>query len=54
MKPLPAQKVPGNTEAERFEFAVRKVFIVSKVDFVNEEAKYKRRQARKRRARKSA
>jgi hypothetical protein len=26
MNPLPAPKVPGNTEFERFDYAVRKVF----------------------------
>ena len=30
MKPSPAPNVPGNTEAERFDNAVRKMFTVSK------------------------
>ena len=30
MKPLPAPPVPGKTEAERFDNAVRKTFTVSK------------------------
>ena len=29
MKPLPAPNVPGNTEAERFDNAVRKMFSVA-------------------------
>jgi hypothetical protein len=29
MKPAPAPNVPGNTEAERFDNAVRKMFTVS-------------------------
>lgn len=43
MKPLPAPNVPGNTEAERFENAVRKIFSVSIKDVLKEEAKQKRR-----------
>src|ERR1035437_57419 len=39
MKPLPAPSVPGNTEAERFDNAVRKMFIVSKEDVLKEEAR---------------
>jgi hypothetical protein len=54
MKPLPAPNVPGKTEAERFDNAVRKMFTVSKGDLLKEEAKWKRTQARKRRAKKAA
>jgi len=50
MKPLPAPKVPGNTEAERFDNAVRKMLCVSKEDLLKEEAKDKRAKARKKRA----
>jgi hypothetical protein len=50
MKPLPAPPVPGNTEAERFSNAVRKMFSVSKDDLLRREAKWKRSQARKKRA----
>jgi hypothetical protein len=50
MKPLPAPNVPGNTEAERFDNAVRKIFTVSKEDVLKEEAKWKRARARKKRA----
>ena len=34
MKPLPAPNVPGNTEAERFDNAVRKIFSVSKEELL--------------------
>lgn len=53
MKPLPAPEVPGNTEAERFDHAVRKMFTVSKEDVLKEEAKQKRARARKKRAKKA-
>ena len=42
MKPLSAPSVPGNTEAERFDNAVRKMFTVSKDALLKEEAKQKR------------
>ncbi len=51
MKPLPAPNVPGNTEAERFDNAVRKMFSVSKEELLKREAKWKRAQARKKRGR---
>ena len=54
MRPLPAPNVPGNTEAERFDNAVRKIFTVSKTDILKEEAKWKRARARKKRAKKPA
>jgi len=54
MKPAPAPHVPGNTEAERFDNAVRKMFSVSKKDLLKREAKWKRERTRKRRASKSA
>jgi hypothetical protein len=41
MKPLPAPPVPGKTEAERFDNAVRKMFTVSKEALLKEEAKQK-------------
>jgi hypothetical protein len=50
MKPLPAPNVPGNTEAERFDNAVRKMFSVSKEELLKREAKWKRARARKKRA----
>lgn len=48
MKPLPPPSVPGNTEAERFDNAVRKMFTVSKEAYLKEEARLKRARARKR------
>jgi hypothetical protein len=48
MKPAP--HVPGSTEAERMDYAVRKMFTVSKEDVLKEEAKQKRARARKKRA----
>ena len=41
MKPLPAPNVPGNSEAERMDAAVRKMFTVSKDELLKEEAKQK-------------
>jgi hypothetical protein len=54
MKPAPAPKVPGNTEAERFDNAVRKVFSVSKQAYLKEEARLKKLRERKARAKKSS
>jgi hypothetical protein len=42
MKPLPAPDVPGNTDAEQFDNAVRRVFSVSKGAYLKEEARLKR------------
>ncbi len=53
MKPHPAPPVPGNTEAERFDNAVRKMFSVSKESYLEEEARLKKLRARKKRARKA-
>ncbi len=53
MKPAPAPHVPGNTEAERMDNAVRKMFTVSKEDVLKEEAKWKRAQARRKRTKKT-
>jgi hypothetical protein len=50
LKPLPAPHVPGNTEAERFDNAVRKMFTVSKADYLKEEARLKGARDRKKRA----
>src|SRR5690242_3306037 len=41
MKPLPAPHIPGNTEAERMDNAVRRMFSVSKEDMLREEARLK-------------
>jgi hypothetical protein len=48
MKPLPAPDVPGETEAARFDYAVRKMVTVSKEDVLKEEAKQARARAKKR------
>ncbi len=50
MKPAP--NVPGNTEAERFDNAVRKMFTVSKENVLKEEEKWRRARARKKQAKK--
>ena len=42
MKPLPAPKVPGKTESERFDNALRQVFSVSKEDLLKREAAEKK------------
>jgi len=48
MKPLPAPKVPGNTEAERMSNALRMVLTVSKDDLLKEEGRQKRKREKKR------
>jgi hypothetical protein len=50
MKPLPAPPVSGKTEAERFSNAVSRMFSVSMDDLLKREEKWKRTQARKKRA----
>jgi hypothetical protein len=45
----PAPNVPGNTDAERMDNALRKILTVSKADPLKEEAKWKRARARKKR-----
>jgi hypothetical protein len=53
MKPLPAPHVHGNTEAERMDNAVRRMFSVSKEDILQAEEQWKRQhQGRKKRAKK--
>jgi hypothetical protein len=54
MKPLPPPNVPGNTEAERFDNAVRKMFTVSKEDVLKAEKKWKHDRVKKKRAEKTA
>jgi hypothetical protein len=49
MKPLPAPSVPGKTEAERFDNAVRQVFSVSKDDLLKREEREKKAKSRKKR-----
>ncbi len=48
MKPAPAPNVPGNTEAEKLDNAVRKLFSVSKEDYLKEEARLKNLRDKKR------
>jgi hypothetical protein len=53
MKPSPPPHVPGNTEAERMDNAVCRMFSVSKEDIVKAEEQWKRQhQSRKKRAKK--
>jgi hypothetical protein len=53
MKPLPAPNVPGNTEAERMDNAVRKFLTVPKEAYLKEEARLKRLRERRKRAKKA-
>ena len=53
MNPLPAPKVPGKTEFERFDNAVRQVFTISKEELLRREAREKRARERNKRAKKS-
>jgi hypothetical protein len=48
MKPQPPPNVPGNTEAEKFDSAVKKLFTVSKEAYLKEEAKRARASAKRR------
>ena len=43
MKPLPAPNVPGKTESERFDNALRQVLSVSKEELLKREAQAKHR-----------
>jgi hypothetical protein len=49
MKPLPASCVPGKTDSERFDNALRHVFTVSKDDLLKREAEEKKLRTRKKR-----
>jgi hypothetical protein len=42
VKPAPAPNIPGNTEAERMDNAVRKMFSVPKEAILKAEAKWQR------------
>jgi len=48
MNPLPAPQVPGSTDYERFDNAVRMVFSVPKDVIVKAEAKLKKQREKKR------
>jgi hypothetical protein len=52
MKPLPAPEVPGKTEFERFDNAVRQVLSVSKEELLKRETRDKKARERKKRAKK--
>jgi hypothetical protein len=54
MRPEPAPNVPGETESDRMDAAVRKIFTVSKDAFLKEDAKWSKARARKKRAKKTA
>jgi len=47
--PLPPPNLPGATDAERMDSAVRKMFTVSKGAYLKEEARLKRARDRKKR-----
>lgn len=49
MKPLPAPHVPGKTEFERFDNAVRQVLTVSKQELLRREDQEKKTRKQKRR-----
>lgn len=49
MKPQPAPAVPGNTEAERMDNAIRRLFTVTKEDYLKEEKRRARERQRKKR-----
>jgi hypothetical protein len=53
MKPLPPPPVPGHTEAERMDNAVRKFLAVPKEAYLREEERLKKLRERRKRARKS-
>jgi hypothetical protein len=51
--PLPPPKVPGNTEAERMDYAVRALFAAPKAAYDKQETELKAERERKKRAKKS-
>ena len=53
MKPHPAPHVPGNTEAERMDNAVRKFLTVPKEEYLKQEARLKKLRERRKRAKKT-
>jgi len=53
MKPLPPPEVPGNTEAERMDHAVRKFFAVPKAAYLKEEERLKKLRERRKREKKA-
>jgi hypothetical protein len=53
MKPLPAPDIPGKTEFERFDNAVRQVLTVSKAELLKREAQEKKTREGTRRPKKA-
>ena len=53
MKPHPPPHIPGNTEAEKLDNAVRKMFSVSRGAFLKAEEQYQRTKPAKKRAKKA-
>ncbi len=53
MKPLPAPDVPGKTEFERFDNALRQILTVSKTDLLKMEAQDRHKKERNKRTKKS-
>lgn len=54
MNPLPPPNVPGTTDAERMDNAVRRLFAVPKGAYLKEEARLKQARTTKRADKKSA
>jgi hypothetical protein len=54
MKPLPAPHVPGKSEFERFDNAMRQVLSVSKKELLKREAREKNARERKKQPKKSS
>ncbi|HEY7404335.1 MAG TPA: hypothetical protein VIB39_12490 [Candidatus Angelobacter sp.] len=50
MKPLPAPAVPGRTDRERMDNALRQVLTVSKADILKKEDAEKRKREKKKKA----
>jgi hypothetical protein len=53
VKTLPPPAVPGNTDAERMDNAVRRTFTVSKAEVLKREAEWQRANGRKKRAKRN-
>ena len=54
MKPLPPPDIPGTTEAERMDWAVRKMFSVSKQEIERREADWQRQHPKRNKRAKKA
>jgi hypothetical protein len=53
MKPLSPPYVPGSTDAERMDNAVRRMFSISKAQVLKREAEWQREHPKRKRAAKS-